>query len=366
PRSEEVQVLTVERADAERTLAVNGRIRPRHSVDVQSPVAGTLLQLPYDVGDRIPAGAAIAQIDDGPQRAAISEASAAIAAQEAVVAQAQRDLDRFEALGEFVTRRQVEEARLAVEQGTRELQRLRASRAEAREVQERYVIRAPFAGVSLERPVDRGQTIGPETILYRLADLAAPEITADVDEAYAVELGPGTSGRVELAGWPAPLRVRLEHIEPRVDEATGAREVRLRFLDAVDFVPAGQTVSVNLLVERRRQAISIPRASILQPDTAPRVRIVDPGPRAGNEGAAGSRGGVPRRQGKTGRLGNALRRQARAAPPDVDARPVDPAGTRRRRRRERVRVHERADRRSGDAADRAHGGQYLPYHARNG
>src|SRR5690606_23802062 len=101
------------------------------------------------------------------------------------------------------------------------------------------------------------------------------EITADVDEAYAVELGPGTSGRVELAGWPAPLRVRLEHIEPRVDEATGAREVRLRFLDAVDFVPAGQTVSVNLLVERRRQAISIPRASILQPDTAPRVRIVD-------------------------------------------------------------------------------------------
>lgn len=275
PRSQEVQVLTVERADAERTLAVNGRIRPRQSVDVQSPVAGTLIHLPYDVGDRVSAGVAIARIDDGPQRAAIAEATAAIAAQAAVVAQAQRDLDRFEALGEFVARRRVEEARLAVEQGSRELQRLRASRNEAREVQQRYVIRAPFAGVILERPVDGGQTVGPETILYRLADLVAPEITAEVDEAYAVELRPGTAGLVELAGQPAPSRVRLEHIEPRVDEATGAREVRLEFLEAVDLVPAGQTVSVNLIVERRRQAISIPRASIVQPDTAPRVRIID-------------------------------------------------------------------------------------------
>src|SRR5690606_33323134 len=134
PRNKAVEVVTVERADAERTLAVNGRIRPRQSVDVQSPVAGTALELPFDVGDRVAAGVAIARIDDGPQRAAIAEATAAIAAQEAVVAQARRDLERFEALGEFVTRRQVEEARLAVEQGTRELQRLRASRVEAREV----------------------------------------------------------------------------------------------------------------------------------------------------------------------------------------------------------------------------------------
>src|SRR5690606_4254339 len=90
PRSKSVQVVAVERADAERTLAVNGRIRPRQSVDVQSPVAGTVLELPFDVGDRVAAGVPIARIDDGPQRAAIAEATAAIAAQEAVVAQADR------------------------------------------------------------------------------------------------------------------------------------------------------------------------------------------------------------------------------------------------------------------------------------
>lgn len=274
PRDAEVATLTIERAEAVRTLAVNGRIRPRQSVDVQSPVAGTLVALPFDVGDPVAQGDTIARIDDGPQRAAIAEATAAIGAQEAVLAQARRDLARFEALGEFVTRRQVEEARLAVQEGTRELQRRRADRTEAEEVQQRYVVRAPFSGVILERPVDRGQTVGPETILYRLANLAEPEISAEVDEEYAVELQPGTIGLVELAGRERRLRAEVVHIEPRVDEATGAREVRLQFLDPPGAAPAGQTVSVNLVVERRPAALSLPRASILQPDSAPRVRVV--------------------------------------------------------------------------------------------
>jgi HlyD family secretion protein len=274
PRAKEVPVLTVRPAEAVRALAVNGRIRPRLSVDVKSPVAGTLIELSYDVGDRVARGAPIARIDDGPQRAAIAEAAAAVAAQEAVVAQARRDLARYRALGEFVTRQRVEQARLAVESGARELQRLRAATGQAREVQARSVIRAPFAGVIMDRPVDRGQAVSTESVLYRLADLTEPEIAAQVDEEYAAELGPGTAGVAEVAGQPRPLRVSVAHVEPLVDEGTGAREVRLRFVDPVALAPAGQTVSVNLVVERRKSAISVPRAAILQPEASPRVRVL--------------------------------------------------------------------------------------------
>ena len=275
PRAEQVQVVTVQRGDAVQALAVNGRIRPRLSVDVQSPVAGTVLELPFDVGDRVASGTLLARIDDGPQRAAIREADAAIATQRAILAQARRDLARFQALGEFVTRQRVEQARLAVVQGTRELHRLQATRGQAQEVQQRYVVRAPFSGVILERPVDRGQTIGPETIIYRLADLEAPEVTAEVDEAYAARLRTGTIGLIELAGHNNPVRASVVHIEPRVDATTGAREVRLRLLEAIDFVPAGQTVSVNLIVDRRSSAISIPRSAILDSESNPHVRYID-------------------------------------------------------------------------------------------
>ena len=274
PRTPEVETMTVEPGQAVRALAVNGRVRARQSVDVRPPVGGTVIALPFDVGDQVPANAVIARIDDGPQRAAIAEAAAAVTAQEAVVAQARRDLARYRALGQFVTRQRVEQARLAVEQGARELERLRAGRVQASEVQQRLVIRAPFGGTILERPVDRGQTVGVDSILYRLADLSAPEVTAEVDEAYAAELRTGTTGIVEVQGRRSPLRAEVEHIEPRVDAATGAREVRLRLLDSLDFAPAGQTVSVNLIVERRDRAISIPRAAILSPNANPRVRLI--------------------------------------------------------------------------------------------
>ena len=42
---------------------------------------------------------------------------------------------------------------------TRELERLRANLVQAREVQQRLVIRAPFSGTILDRPVDRGQDV---------------------------------------------------------------------------------------------------------------------------------------------------------------------------------------------------------------
>jgi HlyD family secretion protein len=275
PRAAAVSILEVKKAPAVRMLAVNGTIRPRLSVEVQAPVAGTLTALPYDVGARVTEGVLLARVDDAPQRAAIAEALAAVSAQEAALAQARRDLARFEALGEFVTRQRREEARLAVDQGTQELKRRRALVAQARDVQQRYEVRAPFAGVILERPVDPGQTITVSTVLYRLANLAAPEIAAEVDEFYAAALRVGGEALIELPGRSQPIAAAIVHVEPRVDPATGAREVRLRPSRPLDDVASGATVAVNLIVEREQGVISIPRSAILRADSTPTVRVVD-------------------------------------------------------------------------------------------
>jgi len=277
PRTTMVDLIEIKRAPAVRMLAVNGTIRPRLSVEVQAPVAGTLTALSYDVGGQVSPGEVLARVDDAPQRAAIAEAVAAVFAQEATFAQARRDLARYEALGQFVTRQRREEARLAFDQGARELERRRAVVVQAREVQRRYEIRAPFAGVILERPVDPGQTIGVSTVLYRLADLSAPEITAEVDESYAAALRVGGEALITLPGHAKLLRSAIVHVEPRVDPATGAREVRLRASRPLDGVASGVTVSVNMIVEREPAAISIPRSAILRPDSNPAVRVVDDG-----------------------------------------------------------------------------------------
>lgn len=274
PRTKEVATFVAQVAPAERVLAVNGRIRPRLQVDIRPPLGGELIALPFDVGDRVAAGQTLARIDDAPETAAIAVAEASVQTQRATLAQAQRDLARFVALGRFATKREVEQRRLAVLEGERELSRRRASVVQTRELRDRRVLRAPFAGVILDRPVDPGQTVGLESIIYRLADLSRPEVTLEVDEIYAAEIRPGMEATVSLPGQARPLSASVVHVEPRVDPATGARDVRLSLVDAAIDVPSGLTVTVNLVMEMRDRAISVPRSAVIQTSSGAKVRIV--------------------------------------------------------------------------------------------
>lgn len=274
PRKKDVDTFVVAIAPAERILAVNGRIRPRLEVDIRPVLGGELIALPFDVGDRVEEGQVIARIDDAPETAAITEAEAAVQAQQAVLAQARRDLARFEALGEFSSRREVEERRLAVLEGERELKQRRANVVQRREQRDRRVLRAPFSGQILERPVDPGQAVGAESIIYRLADLSSPQVNVEIDEIYAAEIRPGMAAFVNYPGISRPINAKVVHIEPRVDPETGARNVRLSLQGGAADAPSGLTVTVNLVIERRERAVSIPRAAIADVNGAPRIRLV--------------------------------------------------------------------------------------------
>ncbi|MGB5078320.1 MAG: efflux RND transporter periplasmic adaptor subunit [Sphingorhabdus sp.] len=274
PHEKQVATFITKTAPANRILAVNGRIRPRLQVDIRPVLGGELVDLPFDVGDRVKAGQMLARIDDAPETAAIAVAEASVQAQQATVAQARRDLARFIALGQFATKREVEQRRLTVVEGERELSRRRANVVQVRELRDRRVLRAPFAGVILERLVDPGQTVGLENIIYRLADLSSPEVTIEVDEIYAAEITPGSEAMISLPGQDRERRAKVLHIEPRVDPATGARNVRLGLVDAAINAPSGLTVTVNLIIEKRDNAISVPRSAIIQSGGEAKVRVI--------------------------------------------------------------------------------------------
>jgi RND family efflux transporter MFP subunit len=273
-RDQPVATIVVERAQADRILALNGRIRPRLQIDIRPTLGGTLVALPFDVGDRVAREQILARIDDAPEQAAIAQAQASAETQQATLAQARRELARFEALGQFATRRDIEQLRLAVLEGERELNRRQAAIVQASELRDRRVLRAPFAGIILERPVDPGQTVGPESVIYRLADLSNPEISIEVDEVYAAEIRIGMTATVALPGQQRLLRARVHHVEPRVDPATGARAVRLDLINPAIDAPSGLTVTVNLLIERRQGAISIPRGAMILSGRLAKVRVV--------------------------------------------------------------------------------------------
>jgi HlyD family secretion protein len=104
--------------------------------------------------------------------------------------------------------------------------------------------------------------------------LSAPEVTVEVDEIYAAEIRAGMTARVAIPAEPQDIAARVDYIEPNVDPATGARNVRLLLANAPSDAPSGLTVTVNLLIETRDRALSIPRSAILTRGGRHLVRVM--------------------------------------------------------------------------------------------
>lgn len=81
--------------------------------------------------------------------------------------------------------------------------------------------------------------------------------------------------RIIAPGISRALKAQVVHIEPRVDPETGARNVRLRMSDPLATAPAGLTVTVNLIIEQRARALSVPRSAILNEGGRSIVLVVD-------------------------------------------------------------------------------------------
>ena len=266
-------------AGYERQRTFSGELRPRRSADLGFESAGRVRAVFADEGDRVEAGAVLAELEheraeaelaslraqlDG-ARARLQELIAGPREQTIAVARTEvRSLEkelelaidkrtRRERLvaGEFVTAEEVDIASTEVdtlgasleaarqrldelEEGTRaeEIARQRAAVAElasrvARQEVERddRVLRAPFAGVVTRRDVDEGATVDVGLPVLRLIEDGALEARIGVTVERAAELAEGSTVVLGIRGERVPARVR--RLVPELDGPTRTTDVVL-------------------------------------------------------------------------------------------------------------------------------------------
>lgn len=271
-----VPVETVTEGPATRVLAVNGQIAARHSVDVRALVGGRLAEMALNEGDTVAQGAVLARIDAAGQRASVQQAVAVL--DTALVAQARAEdaLARAEALGAVIPRTELEAAARALQTAMQDVARATAQVAQAQVLFDNHTIHAPMAGTVLVLNVEPGQAIDPATILMTIADLDQLIVEADVDEAYATRITTGLPALLRLAGEDAARAGRVEFVSQRVDAATGGLSLGLGF-DTPVRAPVGLTVTTNIIVDERAEAITVPRAAITETAEGATVFVVSDG-----------------------------------------------------------------------------------------
>jgi HlyD family secretion protein len=139
--------------------------------------------------------------------------------------------------------------------------------ADARLGQTRLV--SPADGLVLTRSVEPGDVVRPGQVLMVLARSGPTRLTMQVDEKDLAVLRPGQRGRAVSDALPDhPFDGQLAFIAPEVDADRGTIEVRLDVPQPPPGLRPDMTVSVNIEIGRRENALLLPESALRDPKKA--------------------------------------------------------------------------------------------------
>lgn len=250
----ELAVVPAQAAASQGRAGFDGVVEAVRQTVVAAQVSGAVVELAVKAGDRVQAGQLLLRIDarTADQSAAASDAQ--VLAARAALEVATREYGRQQQLYQqkYISQAALERAESEFKATRAQVAAQVAQAGAARTQTGLHTVRAPYAGVVAEVPVQLGDMALPGRALLTLYDPSALRVTAAVPQSVAqsVWLGAasaaqatgvaGDSGkagrsasseavRVELPGlsaaqqWPQPTRVQRL---PTVDAATHTQQVR--------------------------------------------------------------------------------------------------------------------------------------------
>ncbi len=240
----ELPGVTVQSRTEAATLGFDGTVEAVRQTVVASQVAGAIVKLDVQVGDRVRAGQVLMRIDAraAEQNAAASDAQ--VLAARAALDVATKDFQRQQQLyrDNFISAAALDRADSAFKATQAQLQAQIAQAGAARTQSGFHVVTAPFAGVVSEVPVQLGDMAMPGRALLTVYDPTALRITAAVPQTVAQRLVAGQMPRAELPGLPASAAwvtpLRLQQL-PTVDAATLSVQLRAELPPALAGVVPG-------------------------------------------------------------------------------------------------------------------------------
>jgi multidrug efflux system membrane fusion protein len=261
-----VTVATVEKADFPVLLTGLGTVQGFNTVVVRTRVDGQIHEIAFKEGDLVKQGDLLAQIDPRPFQAALDQAKAKKQQDEANLANANLDLQRFTKLGEFATRQQTDTQRSTVAQLTAQIAADDAAIFNAQTQVDYTTVKAPISGVAGLRLVDVGNIVNASTqtgivTIAQIEPIAviftAPEDQLPyINESQAAQplktIALTTDGRKPLSEGV------LSVINNQVDTTSGTIRLKAVFDNKNHALWPGQSVSTRLLVTTLKDATVIP------------------------------------------------------------------------------------------------------------
>ncbi|HEV2271341.1 MAG TPA: efflux RND transporter periplasmic adaptor subunit [Steroidobacteraceae bacterium] len=284
PAAVAVSTAPVVRADVPIYLEGIGTVQAFYTVKVTAQVNGELTNVAFHEGQQVRRGQLLAQIDPRPFQAALDEARAALAKDNAQLADARKDLGRYVYLEpkKLASQQQVDTQRAQVGELEAQTEADRAAIESAATELSYTRITSPIEGRTGIRQVDPGNIVHATdtngiVVLTQLQPITAIfTLPEDSLEAVAGAMAQGPVAIAALAEGEELDRGTVQLIDNQIDPTSGTIRLKAVFPNQQLKLWPGQFVNLRLLVRTDRGALTIPAAALQRGPDGTFVYIVRP------------------------------------------------------------------------------------------
>ena len=275
------------RTDVGVVLDALGSVTPVATVTVRSRVDGQLMKIHFREGQVVRAGDLLAEIDPRPFQVQLATAEAQLARDQALLKNAQIDLERYRTLlkQDSIAKQQLDTQESLVRQSEATV-RIDLAAIDSARLQLTYCrITAPVAGRVGLRQVDLGNIVRagdasglvvvtqlqPITVVFSIPEDSLPPVMKKLRAGEKLVANAyDRAGKVQLASGT------LLTADNQIDPATGTVKLKALFANEDQSLFPSQFVNVRLQVDVRQGATVVPSAAVQRGTPGTFVYAVDP------------------------------------------------------------------------------------------
>ncbi len=267
-----VLVAAAAKADVPVYLDGVGTTKALNTVTVRSQVDGKLMEVAFKEGQDVARGDVLARIDPTTFKAALDQAVAKKAQDQALLANAKNDLTRYEQLAatNAINRQQADTQKSLVAQYTAQVDSDQGAIESAQATLAYTTIRAPLDGRTGIRQVDEGNIVHasdttgvvvitqlkPISVFFNLPQQDITQVNA------AFAKGPLSVDAQRSDNDAVIDRGTLRVVDNQVDSSTGTVKLKAEFPNTDLQLWPGQFVNVRLLIDTLKQVVVIPTGAV--------------------------------------------------------------------------------------------------------
>jgi multidrug efflux system membrane fusion protein len=304
PRAVPVTTAPAKKGDIGIYVEALGTVTPVYTVTVTSRVQGQIMNVYYKEGQMVKKGDPLLDIDPRPYKAALMQGEGQLAHDQALLAEAGIDLDRYRTAfsRNAIAQQQVYDQEQAVQQYQGTVKNDEGIVENAKVNLDYTHITSPIEGRVGLRLVDPGNIVQansatslvvvtqlqPITVVFSVAEDYLPQIQQQLRQGHTMAVA-----ALDRTQEKAIATGSLLTIDNQIDTTTGTVKLKAIFANKDSALFPNQFVNTRLLVETQHNATLVPAAAIqrnaqgsfvyvVRADNTAQLRIVKPGVADGN------------------------------------------------------------------------------------